>query len=447
MPGQSVRVSNTIKLKTNLRGVLKLHEALKILSMPAADLRETIQGYLASNPILEEEPYKPDPETEIRDHIEYKTRVTDAEGLFSEEQIKSHEKTLYDILMEEPQLSFDDEEKATIKEFLIGNIDDDGYLLCSIEEVADQLEVPEGTVEEVLNCIQEAAPPGVGARNPQEALVLQIKHDLDDEEDRKIAISLVMEHYQNLKRRKIGEVAQNLNVSTEKISELWDRIAKYSLSPGANYAPKADYITPEIQVRTLGDQLQVLPLRDGIPNIVINQEYAQILKDNHEDDETSNYLKDKMQEAKWLIRAIDQRKKNMMRIVTEVSKIQAEFFKGPTTEIKPLTLKDIADKLRLSPSTISRAINSKYVLTSKGTYPLKHFFTGGFSNGKTMVSNLTVREMVKDICAKGCLTDKEIADEIGKQLSIRLSRRAVAQYRNDMGIPSSLERKKRLSKE
>ncbi|HNY62035.1 MAG TPA: RNA polymerase factor sigma-54, partial [Caldisericia bacterium] len=364
-----------------------------------------------------------------------------------EEQIKSHEKTLYDILMEEPQLSFDDEEKATIKEFLIGNIDDDGYLLCSIEEVADQLEVPEGTVEEVLNCIQEAAPPGVGARNPQEALVLQIKHDLDDEEDRKIAISLVMEHYQNLKRRKIGEVAQNLNVSTEKISELWDRIAKYSLSPGANYAPKADYITPEIQVRTLGDQLQVLPLRDGIPNIIINQEYAQILKDNHEDDETSNYLKDKMQEAKWLIRAIDQRKKNMMRIVTEVSKIQAEFFKGPTTEIKPLTLKDIADKLRLSPSTISRAINSKYVLTSKGTYPLKHFFTGGFSNGKTMVSNLTVREMVKDICAKGCLTDKEIADEIGKQLSIRLSRRAVAQYRNDMGIPSSLERKKRLSKE
>jgi len=191
----------------------------------------------------------------------------------------------------------------------------------------------------------------------------------------------------------------------------------------------------------------VLPLRDGIPNIVINQEYAQILKDNHEDDETSNYLKDKMQEAKWLIRAIDQRKKNMMRIVTEVSKVQGEFFKGPTTEIRPLTLKDIADKLKLSPSTISRAINSKYVLTAKGTYPLKHFFTGGFSNGKTMVSNLTVREMVKEICAKGCLTDKEIADEIGKQLSIKLSRRAVAQYRSDMGIPSSLERKKRLPKE
>lgn len=444
---QTLRPTATIKLKTNLRGVLKLHEALRILSMPAADLRETIQGYLASNPILEEEQPKPTEPEYSDDHrpgLEIPKSRIETEDMFSIEQVKSHDKSLREILMEEPQLTFDDPDMNELKEYLVGNIDDDGYLLCTVEEAADYVGTTPEMAEDVLRHIQDAAPPGIGARDPQEALLLQIRHDISDGEEREIAQALVSEYYQQLKKRRYGEVANRLGTSADNIYRIWDRISRYSLSPGANYAKKADYVTPEIQVRILGDQIQVSPLKDGIPNIMINQEYVSILKETKNDQETATYLKDKMYEAKWLIRAIDQRKQNIMRIVTEVTRVQSEFFKNGENHIKPLTLKDVAEKLRLAPSTVSRAINSKYMLTQKGTFPLKHFFTSGFSNGKIRISNHAVKDIVKEYCDEGCYTDKEIADMIGRRLSIKLSRRAVAQYRSEMNIPSSLDRKKRL---
>ncbi len=447
MANQTIRVNTSVKLKTNLRGVLTLHEALKILSMPALDLRETVQGYLASNPILEEQQEQPgqEAETEFQDKVDFRANAKSGDDSFPEEQIKSHEKTIRDILLEEPQLAFDDGSKNGIKEFLIGNIDDDGYLLCTSSEVAGHCGTSVSEVEDVLKSIQEAAPPGVGARTPQEALLIQIRRGMGGE-DKEIAESLVQEHFMSLKKRKFGEVASILGTTPDKVYELWDRISRFSISPGANYAPKADYVTPEITVRAIGDQLHIATLRDGIPNIAINQEYVGLLKESKDEDAT-NYLREKMQEAKWLIKAIDQRKRNILRIVTEVARVQQDFFLKGSGTIRPLTLRDVADTLKLSPSTISRAINSKYILTPYGTFSLKHFFTGGFSNGKTKVSNITVKEVVKELSEEGLLTDKEIADSIGKKLGIKLSRRAVAQYRNGMNIPSSVDRKKRLSKE
>ena len=442
MPSQTLRVSTGLKLKTNLRGVMKLHQALKILSMPAADLRETVQGYLASNPILEEEQKQEQQQEHYpHEHIEFPTKPRIADEILSEEQIKSHDKTIRDILLEEPQLAFDDPKKSEIKDYLIGNIDDNGYLLCTIHEAAQRLGCEDVDAEEVLKFIQDNAPAGVGARTPQEALLLQLKRDLEDEELR-IGEAIVNEHWQSLRKRRFGEVANILDTTPEMLYQVWEKLSRYTFSPGANYAPKAEYVTPEISIRLLGDQIQIQPLKDGIPNITINQEYSHILKAT-DDEDTANYLREKMFEAKWLIRAIELRRQNILRIVTEVARVQSEFFTQNNATIKPLTLKDVAERLHLSPSTVSRAINSKYVLTPQGTFQLKYFFTGGFNNGKTRISTIAVKDAVKEICVDGDYTDKKIADMIIKRLGIKLSRRAVTQYRQEMSIPSSVDRRKK----
>lgn len=370
MAKQGMRPSAGIKLKSNLRGVLKLHEALKILAMPAVDLRETIQGYLASNPIIEEK--QPDPkEIEIENPGYDYPMPSFFQNDQGEEQFKSHEKTIREILREEPQLAFEDEKSDRIKEFLIGNINDDGFLICTLDECTESCSCSHEEAEDVLRLIQDTAPAGVGARSVEEALLLKASAHLEGEELR-IAVAIITTYHELLRKRKFGEVAKLLETSSEAVFEVWEKLSRFTFSPGANYAPKATYITPEIAIRFDGDQISILPIKNGIPHIGINNEYAHMLQETS-DDETKEYLRGKMHEAKWLIRAIDQRKQNIMRIVSEVVRVQLNFFQRKTENLKPLTLHDVASRLELAPSTVSRAINSKYILTPYGTFPLKHF--------------------------------------------------------------------------
>ena len=441
MPEQRLRPSANIKLKNNLRGVLNLHEALRILQMPASDLRDEINSYLSSNPMLErDESVKNDPDIEIHERMDYPTRTRNYDESLNEDNIKSQDKSIRDILMEEPQLAFDDPYKNGIKEFLVGNIDDNGFLLCDCDEVASHLEASLDDVEDVLHSIQEAAPPGVGARTPEESILLRLRRDFEGEELR-IGEAIVNEHWPKLKKRRFNEVANILDSTPEKVYEIWNKISRYTFTPGSNYAPSANYITPEIAIKPEGNDIIIQPLKDGIPAITINQEYAQLMKDT-DDTETLGFLRDKMTEAKWLLKAIDQRKRNVLKIVSEISRVQRDFFVTGNRSLKPLTLKEVASNVGLVPSTVSRAINNKYIITPQGTFPLKFFFTGGYSNGKGKVSNLTVKDTVKELASEGIYTDKEMADMILEKLKIKVSRRAVAQYRKDLGIASSVDRGK-----
>jgi RNA polymerase sigma-54 factor len=441
MPRPRLAPSTNIKLKNNLRGVLNLHEALRILQMPATDLRDEINSYLSSNPMLErDETTNNDPDIEIHERMDYPTRTRNFDEALSEDNIKSHDKSIRDVLMEEPQLAFDDNYRNGIKEFIVGNIDDNGFLMCDCDEVANQLEVPMEDVEEILHLIQEAAPPGVGARTPEESILLRLRRDFEGE-DLRLGEAIISEHWPKLKKRRFNEVANILDSSPEKIYEIWNKISRYTFTPGSNYAPSANYITPEIAIKSEGSDLIIQPLKDGIPAISINQEYAQLMKDT-DDSETIGFLRDKMTEAKWLLKAIDQRKRNVLKIVSEISRVQKEFFTTGNKSLKPLTLRDVAQNVGLVPSTVSRAINNKYIVTPQGTYPLKFFFTGGFSNGKGKVSNVAVKETVKELASTGSHTDKEMSEIIFEKLKIKISRRAVAQYRKDLGIASSVDKGK-----
>jgi len=443
MANQQLKQSANIKLKTNIRGVMKVHAALRILAMPALDLRETIQGYLASNPIIEEKPDKEVNELPDTGSTEFTSRGQyDSSGV---EQIRTQEKTIREVLREDPQLSFEDECDRKILDYLIGNIDDNGYLISDIDECAKAINYDTNDILRILKIIQETAPAGVGARSAEESILLRAKRNMDDEEYR-IAEAIITRFHPMLKKRKFGEVAKLLDTNSDIVFEIWEKLSRYTFSPGANFAPKAHYITPEISIQATGNQITVTPLKNGIPKLGVNQEYASMLKDTN-DSTTRDYLKDKMDEANWLIRAIDERRRNIIKIVKEVIQVQKPFFFRESENLKPLTLKDIATKVGLATSTVSRAVNAKYVLTPFGTYALKYFFSGGYSNGKTVVSTTQVKNLVTELAQESPITDLGIAEAILEKLKIKVSRRAVAQYRKQLKIPSSIQRKKIMKTE
>ncbi|MEZ4812984.1 MAG: RNA polymerase factor sigma-54 [Caldisericia bacterium] len=401
MAEQKFKQNANIKLRTNIRGVMKVHEALRILAMPAIDLRETIQGYLASNPIIEEKPDK-----EPDDHLDYSGSDFSVSGSYDPpniEQLKTEDKTIREILKEDPQLYFEDEVEQEILDYLIGNIDDNGFIICDIYEFAEQSGYSVDEINRIIKIIQETAPAGVGARSAEEAILLCAKRDMGDEEFR-IAEAIIKEFYPMLKKRKFGEVAKELKTESEIVYEVWEKLSRYTFSPGANFAPKAHYITPEISIRADGNQISVTPLKNGIPKLSINQEYASMLKET-DDKTTREYLKDKMDEANWLIKAIDERRRNIIKIVREVIEIQKPFFFKESENLKPLTLKDVAARVGLATSTVSRAVNSKYILTPSGTFPLKYFFSGGYSNGKDIISTTQVKNLINEITHQSAITD------------------------------------------
>jgi len=442
MAEHRIRTKPNLKQKTNIRGVMKVHQALRILAMPALDLRETIQGYLASNPIIEEvkdDDFEVETISESTNDLYTTTGTSDSS---SAERIKSHDKTLREVLKEDPQLSCEDELDSQILDYLIGNIDDHGYLISSLEECAKANNCSQSHVNRILKLIQDCAPAGVGARSADEAILLRARRHLEGME-LEIAEAIINKYHPMLQKRKFGEVAKILGTDSDTISDVWEKLSRFTFSPGANYAPKAHYITPEISIQAVDNQIIVTPLKNGIPNISVNQEYASILKKTN-DDTTRDYLKEKLDEANWLIKAIDERRRNIIKIVKEVIRIQSTFFFDRSENLKPLTLKDVADNVGLVTSTVSRAVNGKYILTPFGTYPLKYFFSGGYSNGKTAVSTTQVKKFIVDITHQSPATDLEITEMIQEEFSIKVSRRAVAQYRKQLKIPSSIRRRKML---
>lgn len=445
MAEHRIRPKSNVKLKTNIRGVMKVHQALRILAMPALDLRETIQGYLASNPIIEEAKEDNGEIDALNESENEEYSTVSSSDPSPADRIRSHDKTLREVLKEDPQLSFEDEQDNRVLDYLIGNIDDHGYLISSIVECARINNCSQQDVVKILKQIQDTAPAGVGARTAEEAILLRARRHLEDKE-LAIAEAIIGKYHPMLQKRKFGEVAKILGTDSETISDVWEKLSRFTFSPGANYAPKAHYITPEISIQANDNQIIVTPLRNGIPKLSVNQEYASILKET-EDKTTREYLKDKMDEANWLIKAIDERRRNIIKIVKEVIKIQKPFFFRESENLKPLTLKDVAVNVGLVTSTVSRAVNGKYILTPFGTYPLKYFFSGGYSNGKTTISTTQVKKFITDVTHESAVTDLEITEMIHEEFGIKVSRRAVAQYRKQLKIPSSIRRRKILKME
>jgi RNA polymerase sigma-54 factor len=332
-----------------------------------------------------------------------------------------------------------------IGEYLIWNINEDGYLSCSIEVVVQNLQVEPEEVEEVLHVIQHFDPVGIGARNLQECLLVQLEEKLPREE---LALEIVRSHFDDFTNKRFEKIVKKLNITLDEVKHVIDVIVKLNPKPGEGYVTFQDsMIVPDILVKRDEDEFQIILNDSNVPHLRINNAYKKLLLDKKTSDrETKEFVKKRLESARWLINSIHQRRMTIQRVMEAIIQKQFEFFdKGPAF-IKPMILKDIADEIGMDISTVSRVTNGKYLQCEHGVFELKYFFSEAIKTdvGED-VSNRIIKQRIKEIIDAESpnhpLNDQKIAEML-KTEGFNVARRTVAKYREQMMLPVSRLRRK-----
>lgn len=339
--------------------------------------------------------------------------------------------------------------------FIIGSIGDRGYLSCSVEEIAEAMGIPPEEVERVLKVVQDFEPPGIGARDLRECLLIQLEQR--DGEGRDLALQIVREHMEDLTKRRFSRITRALGIDNEELKGAMDLIERLQPNPGATSTSdynglltldtEVPYVTPDLIVEKVGEDW-VVSLTDGnLPSLRINASYAKLLKDGRgSKDEIRTYVSKKLNDARWLINAINQRRTTMLKVANYIVRAQMDWFERGPAFLRPMVLQDVADAVSMHVSTISRVSNGKYMQTPHGVLELKYFFDSRVHrhDGED-VSARSVKERISGLIGnedKGKpLSDQEIANALGKE-GLQIARRTVAKYRDQLRINSQRYRKK-----
>jgi RNA polymerase sigma-54 factor len=362
---------------------------------------------------------------------------------------------LIEQLQEQLVLSDLELEDREIGEFIIGNIDERGYLGCSAEDIAESLGVEAADVESILAVIHTFDPPGIGARDLRESLLIQLRQVTDP--SRNLALQVVGEFMEDLTKRRFSRITRALGVSDEELRQVMELIETLQPHPGSvsvsDYADlltidtEVSYVTPDLIVEKIGDEW-VVSLADGtLPGLRINDTYQQLLKDTRSKgkEEVKQYVSRKLNDARWLINAIHQRRATMLKVGNYIVHKQINFFERGSGHLKPMVLQDVADAVEMHVSTISRVSNGKYMQTPHGVFELKYFFDSKVStDAGEDVSARSVKEKISTLISgedkSKPLSDQEIADVLGED-GLQIARRTVAKYRDQLGINSQRYRK------
>ncbi|SRR5579875_262754 len=352
--------------------------------------------------------------------------------------------SLEEHLIWQLRLSNLSEPERRIGEAIIYNLNEDGYLEASVEEIAAQLGCEPTQVEKVLLKVQKFDPPGVASRSLQECLINQLRvYGMEDS----LAARMIRNHLHLLEKHRYAEVARLENVSLETVNQALKVISLLEPKPGRDYGDsKPAYIIPDVFIRKQNDDYVVLLNEDAIPRLRISPYYQRVLNDDQISEETRRYLHERLRSARWLVRSIYQRQQTIYRVATSIVKFQREFFERGIAYLKPLVLRDIANDINMHESTISRATANKYADTPQGIFELKFFFTSSVkaSSGQE-VSAQTIKERIRQLVANESpsepLSDQAIV-EILRRENINIARRTVAKYRQALAIlPSSRRRR------
>ncbi len=472
-----------LELRLGLRQVMapQLIQSLKMLQMPVLKLEQTLRQELATNPLLEEiealetqqeeikeeqliaEPAEPevkptesgqendfDWSTYFEEGSEFVPRRVSEQSEEMLERTPVVEDTLYDHLLEQLQLVRTCEEDVEIGEYIIGNLDDDGLLKMSVEELAADLKVEPVMVEKVLRLIQTFDPLGVGARDIRESLLIQLaQKNLADS----LAARIVAEHFHELDRKTHMQLAQSLGVPFEKIQPAMDDLRTLSPRPAqGRFTVAARPVVPDLMVERVEDQYAVYHNDRNVPRLRINGSYRDLLKRGQNvPTETKQYVREKLEQARWLLNAINQRRSTMVRVMEAILEEQREFFdKGPAF-LKPLIMEDIARKVGVNVATISRVANDKYVQTPQGVCEIKYFFNSGVerSDGGESVTKTSVKQRIEAIVIaeepSRPLSDQDIYQKLQAE-GVKMARRTVTKYREELHIPAARFRRKVFDK-
>ncbi len=451
----------TLKQEQKLIMTPELRQAIELLQFTSLELDEYLEGQIEKNPLLEMEELKDSQENveeqskeneeidwkeviENYDDISYKPQNEKDEKEYTYENFVSYSPSLKEHLLVQIKLIFTDEKDIEIGETLIDYIDENGYFKGEIKEIGQELNLEGEDVENVLNRIQTLDPVGVGARDLRECLIIQLK----EKKIKKPSIYKVIEnHLEDIAKNRLQNISKKLDIELIEVQEICDLIKTLEPKPGRGYSGEekdVKYITPDIILREIDGEYVILLNDITAPRLNINRYYKELITKS-KDANTADYLKGKLNSAMWIIKSIEQRRMTIYNVVKSILKHQEDFLKKGEKALKPLTLKEVADDINVHESTVSRAVNGKYMQAPNGLFELKYFFSSGVSSNKGDVSAISIKAIIKDLIekedVKKPLSDQKITD-ILKGKGISISRRTVAKYRDELNIPSSTLRKR-----
>jgi RNA polymerase sigma-54 factor len=454
-----------------------LQQAIKLLPMSTLELADLLNQEMVENPLLEEVPTeelqpaeqqqaeKPDaPPTADKadtwddadyeyffgDYLDdgYRSRTpSEVKELPPIENTLSTAASLSDHLMWQLSLQTEDEKLKEIGGAIVGNLDDDGYLVASVEEIAAMGDWPVADVERALQHVQTFDPIGVAARDLQECLWLQIRHlGFEGTPTEKI----VTEHLRLLQNHQVPEIARRLGMTIDDLKEHIEIIRNLDPKPGSRYNPQqSQYVIPDVYVVKVEDQYVAALNEEGLPQLRISPTYRRLLDKSagtvEENKETRDYVKDKFRSALWLIKSVDQRQKTIQKVANSIINFQREFLDHGIEYLRPLVLRDVANDIGMHESTVSRVVNNKYMHTPQGVFELKYFFHSGISSSYgDSVSSVTIKQRIRKIIEnedpRKPLSDSKIVSILQKE-GLMLARRTIAKYREELKIPTSNQRK------
>ena len=423
----------------------ELRQAITILQYPAVELAEYLYNQMLENPVLDMK----EKEMERFEYLYNNARTTSRQIASDDEDwsvwdtIAAPDKTLEEYLLEQVRLLKPSKEEYAILRFIIGNINDDGYFTLTVEEVASFFKIGNEKVEELLKFLHTLDPVGVGARNLQEALLIQLEQ-MDPKDE--LAIQLVKNHLQDLGEWKVAKIAKELSITMQEVQQLADFIKTLKPKPAMGFnSVNPRYIAADVTIEKVDGEWIIMVNDAIVPRLQLSAQYFHYVQNHKEKpDDTTKYIVDKWNQASWLIKSIEQRRLTLLKVTRAIIEHQEDFFENG--KLKPLTLKEIAQKIDVHESTVSRATNQKYLQTPVGVFEFKYFFTTGLVNQQgeaTATENIKqkIKELIEQEKKNKPFSDQKIAD-ILIEGGIEISRRTVAKYRDELGIESSAKRKR-----
>ena len=443
-------------------------QTIKLIELPVQELEQRIRKELEENPVLDEDLPKDKEDDEAPREVslsEYKEDDAIPSYRLRSDNYSKDERPQYNTfsvkesftqsLQEQLGYRSLSEHQYAVASFLIGSLDDDGYLRRSIDSIVDDLsfranvETDEEEVLEMLKVIQEFEPSGVGARDLRECLLLQIRNF------KKNAVKILTNHFNEFTNKHFQKIMTRMAITEDELKAAMGKILKLNPSPGGqiddSYNDQAQQIVPDFLLEYVDGQLKLSMPRFSVPELRVNKKYADILMEaasssERDKKEAAAFVKKKLDSAKWFVEAIKQRHNTLSSTMQAIVDYQREYFTdGDEAHLKPMVLKDIAEKTGFDISTISRVVNSKYIETHFGIYSLKYFFSEGLENqdGEEVSTRELKKALLECVDAEDKhkpLTDDELVERMTAK-GYKVARRTIAKYRDQLGIPKARLRK------
>ena len=476
----------SLKLQQKLVMTPSLQQAIKLLQMNRMELEGVVTQELVENPILEEVEQEAEPEapeTQEGERAEAEAEVQesmdniDLEAYFSDyyegsstytsmaeqreaapiENSLARQPDLYDHLLWQLHMAETTPRQRQLAELIIGNLNPDGFLVATEEEIHilisdEQKEEGDSvTIEEVLEALELVRsfdPPGVARRDLRASLLAQLDAQGWDEDD--LAVRMVDEAWDLFLRRQFPAIAKRFGVELAALESEVEKIKSLETRPGRQFSSdRPHYIEPDVTVRKVGDDYVILLDDDGMPRLRVSRAYRNMLAKMRREGRQSDaqaFIKDKMRSAVWLIKSLDQRQRTIYKVAESIIRQQRAFLERGIDHLRPMVLRDVAEDIEMHESTVSRVVSNKYIHTPRGLFPMKFFFHSAIDRDYgDNISSLTVKRklerMIQGEDPKKPLSDSELMRILNRE-GIQIARRTVAKYRDELGIPSSTDRKK-----